>query len=69
MNKKKEKVIVRYYPDGRVMMETKNLKGAACEEITNDTFKKLNSAGKGQTKHTAERFQGGDGSKRTLRQG
>ena len=51
------------------MMETKNLKGAACEEITNDTFKKLNSAGKGQTKHTAERFQGGDGSKRTLRQG
>lgn len=66
--KNKETVKVRYYPDGRVTIETHGLKGVKCEEVTNDVFKKL-SAGRGESKNTAERYQGGDGSKRTLRQG
>ena len=66
--KKKEEVIVRYYPDGRVMMETKGLKGTKCKEITDDVFSKM-SAGKGKTEVTKEYYQGGGGSKQTLRQG
>jgi len=67
MSNKKE-VIVRYYPDGRVYYETKGLKGTECREVTKASFDKL-SAGRGTSQDTAERFQGGDGSKRTLRQG
>ena len=65
----KETVTVRYYPDGRVTIETRGLKGVKCEEVTNDVFKKLNTSGRGETQNTNERYQGGDGSKRTLSQG
>jgi len=68
MKKNNEKVIVRYYPDGRVVNETKGLKGVKCEEVTDGIFKNL-SAGRGTTTNTSERHQGGDGTKRSLRQG
>ena len=66
--RKKEEVVVRYYPDGRVTMETIGLKGKKCEEVTEDVFKKI-SAGAGTSKRTKEFYQGGKGSKRTLHQG
>lgn len=68
--KQKETVVIRYYPDGRVEVKTDGLKGIKCETVTDDIFKKLSKKlGKGESKHTSERYEGGKGTGQTLRHG
>ncbi|MBU01767.1 MAG: hypothetical protein CME55_00580 [Halieaceae bacterium] len=71
MKKKQNgKVVIRYYPDGRVVLQTDGLKGIKCETVTDDIFKKLSKKlGKGESKHTSERYEGGKGTGQTLRHG